>query len=166
MTLAYFVYGFYFLVILAGAFVAAFSASLVRALVGLILTLCGVAGMYLLMNAPFLAFMQLLIYAGAVCVLIFFAIMLARAHAGGDEALPAPAKTVRAVATVLMTLVVLLPALILNPADAALSPPEVPLAELGARLLRDFALPFELISAVLLVAMAGAVFLIRERRKP
>lgn len=164
MILAYIAYGFYLLVILAGALVAVFSKGLVRALVGLILTLTGVTGMYLLMQAPFLAFMQLLIYAGAVCVLIFFAIMLAQAHVKGDEAEPAPKKTLVAVATALVALVVLLPALILNPVESSALPPKVSLGELGRRLLTDFALPFELISAVLLVAMAGGVFLVWDRR--
>jgi threonine/homoserine/homoserine lactone efflux protein len=60
-------------------------------MVGLIATLLGVAGMYMLLNAQFMALMQILIYVGAVCVLIFFAIMLTRADAGGEEAESAPA---------------------------------------------------------------------------
>ncbi|WP_172677115.1 NADH-quinone oxidoreductase subunit J family protein, partial [Salidesulfovibrio brasiliensis] len=75
-------FGVYALIILAGGVMAVSAKSLVRAMVGLIMTLFGVAGMYLLMNAPFLAMMQVLIYVGAVCVLIFFAIMLTR----GDDA--------------------------------------------------------------------------------
>ena len=167
MILAYAAFGFYFLVVLAGACIAVFSKSLVRGLVGLILTLMAVAGMYLLMQAPFLAFMQLLIYAGAVCVLIFFAIMMAQAHAQGDEAAPARGKTLKGLATGAVALVVLLPALILHPMDRAMlvqTPVDVPLKELGRRLLEDFALPFELISVILLVAMAGGVFLVWERR--
>ncbi len=61
---------------------AVLARSLVRALSGLIVTLFGVAGMYLLMAAPFIAFMQILIYVGAVTVLIFFAIMLTRTSEG------------------------------------------------------------------------------------
>ena len=82
---AKFLFVFYTIVIAVGALAAALSPSLIRALVGLILTLFGVSGMYLLMNAPFVALMQLLIYVGAVVILIFFAIMLTRAPAGGEE---------------------------------------------------------------------------------
>ncbi|MDR2422599.1 MAG: NADH-quinone oxidoreductase subunit J [Deltaproteobacteria bacterium] len=77
---------FYVLLILAGGFTAVLSRNLVRATLGLIVTFLGVAGMYLLLASPFLAFMQLLIYVGAVCVLIFFAIMLTKNTSDGDEA--------------------------------------------------------------------------------
>ncbi len=80
--LAYAAYGLYLLLIAAGGVMAVRCTSLVRALLGLILALLGVAGMYLLMAAPFLAFMQILIYGGAVSVLIFFAVMLTRAPSG------------------------------------------------------------------------------------
>ena len=75
-ALAPFVFAIHALMIVAGALIAAFSTRLVRALMGLILTMVGVAGMYLLLNAPFVALMQLLIYVGAVAVLVFFAVML------------------------------------------------------------------------------------------
>ena len=162
----YLAFGFYFALILAGAAVAAFSASLVRALVGLIASLLGVAGMYLLMKSPFLAFMQLLIYVGAVCVLIFFALMLARADAAGDEAAPAPmGKIARALAAGLISLVVLAPPLLLNASPSRTKPVETSLAELGRGLLGEYVLPFELISVILLVSMAGGVLLAWDRRK-
>jgi hypothetical protein len=75
---------FYCLIIrLRAPVVAVISGSLVRALVGLIGVMIAVAGMYLLLAAPFIAFMQILIYIGGVSVLIFFAIMLSRALAKG-----------------------------------------------------------------------------------
>ena len=81
-ALALTAYGFYLALILVGGVAAVRCRSLVRALLGLILTLFGVAGMYFLMAAPFMALMQILIYVGAVTVLIFFAIMLTRTAAG------------------------------------------------------------------------------------
>ncbi|SMP82361.1 NADH-ubiquinone/plastoquinone oxidoreductase chain 6, partial [Desulfonatronum zhilinae] len=65
-TLAYAAFGVYVLIILFGGLLAVFSRNLVRALVGLVLTLFGVAGCYLLMAAPFMALMQILIYVAAV----------------------------------------------------------------------------------------------------
>ena len=76
-ALALIAYGFYLALILVGGLAAVRSRNLVRALLGLILTLFGVAGMYFLMAAPFMALMQILIYVGAVSVLIAFAVMLA-----------------------------------------------------------------------------------------
>ena len=166
MILEYMAFGLYFILVLGGAAVAVFSAGLVRALVGLIASLLGVAGMYLLMQSPFLAFMQLLIYIGAVCALIFFALMLAQADTDGDEAAPAPrGKTLRSLAAALAALVALAPPLLMHSPASKLKPEELPLAELGKGLLGEYVLPFELISVILLVSMAGGVLLAWDRRK-
>lgn len=165
MTLAHGVFGMYLLVICLGAGFAVFSPNLVRALVGLIFSFMGVAGMYLLMQAPFLAFMQLLVYVGAVCVLIFFALMLARSDSEGDElGAPVP-KTARALLVGVLPVGLLSPVLALHPDQSLFTPKTVGLPQLGKQLLEDFVLPFELISVILLVAMAGGVFLVWERRK-
>jgi len=167
--LAYVAYGFYLVLILAGGWAAVRSRNLVRALLGLIMTLFGVAGMYFLMAAPFMALMQILIYVGAVSVLIFFAIMLTRApggEAGEEDDGPRPARR-----TVLALLSGLLPAVILAAAIVAKTPqavplkPEAPLSRLGQFLTGPYVLAFELISVVLLAAMAGAVVLGFERRR-
>lgn len=158
----------YTVVILAGGIMAVLSKSLVRALVGLVLTLFGVAGMYLLMAAPFIALMQILIYVGAVAVLIFFAIMLTNATSSGDEAKP------RSFGRVFLALVAaalpagLLAAVAWSQAaatGAVQMPVEVSIDQLGKALLNEYVLVFELISVVLFVAMAGAVLLGFERRK-
>ena len=78
-------FALYALIILFGGGLAVIAHSLVRAMVGLVISLFGVAGMYLLLLADFVALMQILIYVGAVSVLIFFAIMLTRASADGGE---------------------------------------------------------------------------------
>lgn len=157
---------FYTVVIVFGALVAVASSSLVRALVGLILTLFGVSGMYLLLNAPFIAMMQLLIYVGAVVVLIFFAIMLTRAPAGGEEGASAP------VGKYLMALMgATLPGfavgwvLLTRPPQGAEIPEDVALAHLGQGLMEPYILAFELISVVLFVAMSAAVMLVWKRRR-
>ena len=156
----------YALIILGGGLMAVFSKSLVRAMVGLILTFFGVAGMYLLMAAPFMALMQLLIYVGAVVVLIFFAIMLTRASAKGEEA------GSRDGGKVLLALIgCILPGVILGyvcfkwPAASIDVPNVVDIAVLGQGLLKEYVLAFEMISVVLFVAMAGAILLGFERRR-
>jgi len=155
----------YTLVILGGATLAVSSTSLVRALVGLIITLVGVAGMYLLMASPFLAFMQLLIYVGAVSVLIFFAIMLTRAERGGDEGRTASMRTyVFGLAATLAPAAILGWLVMTKPVQSIAVPVEVTIKELGAGLLGSYFLPFELISVILMVAMSGAVLLTWEKR--
>lgn len=164
--LAYGAYALYFAIILGGSAYAVLSTNLVRAFMGLIATLFGVAGMYLLMQSPFLAFMQLLIYIGAVAVLIFFALMLADVRTDGDEAGPQCAcKHVRAVLAGLAPLVLLLPPILVHPASTDMTPAAVTVAEIGKTLMEDYVLPFELISVILLISMAGGVFLVWDRRK-
>lgn len=163
--LAYLAFAVYLGLVVVGAAMAVFCTSLVRALVGLIGTLLGVAGMYFLLQSPFLAFMQILIYVGAVCVLVFFAIMMTDAASGGDEARPVSlAKYGRSLLAAMLPLAVLLPVIFLHPVVSGDTPLPTPLAELGRGLTEDFVVPFELISIILLVAMAGAVFMAWERR--
>lgn len=151
---------FYTLVILAGAFMAVVEPSLVRSLVGLIATLFGVAGLYMLMAAPFMAFMQILIYVGGVSVLVFFAIMLTRAAPTGDEARSRPLrKRINAIASMLVPGLLLSFMLVHYPPQSIETPTEVAMSDLGRGLLGPYLLPFELISVVLFVAMAGAVML-------
>ena len=151
-------FAFYCLIICAGAIVAVTSRSLVRALVGLIAVMIAVAGMYLLLAAPFIAFMQVLIYVGGVSVLIFFAIMLSRASNEGDESGPVSfRKTVNAFACLLVPAVILSVIIIHHPATARNVALNVAPQLLGEAMLGTHLLPFELISVVLFAAMAGAV---------
>ena len=156
----------YTLIILGGCVMAVASQSLVRALTGLIATLVGVAGMYLLLATPFMAFMQLLIYVGAVSVLIFFAIMLTQAESGGDESAFAPMKTYTfGLAATIAPAAVLAWLVMTKPVDSFAVPVEVSIKTLGAELLGSYFLPFELISVILMVAMSGAVMLTWEKRR-
>ena len=158
-------FGLYTLIILGGSILAVGAKSLVRAMVGLIATLLGVAGMYMLLNTPFLALMQILIYVGAVCVLMFFAIMLTRADAEGDEAASAPMRqNVLALLAVLTVGGILSWLVLTRPLATTGVPVEVSIEKLGLGLLGPYGLAFELISVVLLVSMAGAVLLAWERR--
>jgi NADH-quinone oxidoreductase subunit J len=151
--------------IVLGAVFAVSSQSLIRALVGLITTLVGVAGLYLLLDSPFMAFMQLLIYVGAVSVLIFFASMLTHAEFGGDEARPAPMKTYAFGLAATIAPAAILGWLILKrPMESIAVPTEVTIKKLGSDLLGSYFLPFELISVILMVAMSGAVLLTWKKR--
>jgi len=164
--LARIAFAFYLLIIAVGAVMAVGAKNLVRALVGLILTLFGVAGMYFLMAAPLVALMQLLIYVGAVAVLIFIAIMLVKTGPEGEEAKrKSPRQFLYAFLGLAAPAVVLGGTLIRNPLDSRLVPAEVSVQLLGKGLLGPYTLAFELISVVLLVAMAGAVLIAFERRE-
>jgi NADH-quinone oxidoreductase subunit J len=151
---------FYCIITVAGAFMAVFSKSLVRALVGLIGAMFGVAGMYLLLASPLIAFMQILIYVGGVCVLIFFAIMLTSAPSASKAWHPHTTGThIRALLAALIPAGVLSYVIVRYPPESLMMPKRISVVDLGEGLLQQYLLPFELISVILFVAMAGAVFL-------
>jgi NADH-quinone oxidoreductase subunit J len=163
-ALGHIAFALYALIILIGGGLAVTSRSLVRAMVGLVVSLFGVAGLYLLLLAEFVALMQILIYVGAVSVLIFFAIMLTRASAdGGEAAGPGWRGILRAIPVFLLT-VLLVIMLRIYGVTGADTPKNIPVGALGAGLLGPYTLPFELISVVLLAAIVGAVLLAFEKR--
>lgn len=163
--MAYVAFGIYVLVILTSGLVAVRAKNLVRALMGLIGTLFGVAGMYLLMTTPFLAFMQILIYIGAVCVLTFFAIMMTRADETGEESKSVPfSRKLLGASALMIPGLAIAQVVITHPPLSIATPVETPLAELGRGLLEDYVLVFILISLVLTVAMSGAVLLTWQKK--
>lgn len=165
--LARLAFGFYAAVILAGGALAVSSPSLIRAMVGLVTALFGVAGMYLLMDAALVALMQILIYVGAVSVLIFFAIMLAQSSPDGDEAARASLwEYARSALVFVVPVGILGITATVFPVDSLPLPKHIAPEALGQGLLGPYTLAFELISVVLLAAMAGAVLVAFERRKP
>ena len=157
---------FYFLylgIIVGGGLLSVLSRSLVRAFVGLISVMFGVAGMYFLINTPFVALMQILIYVGAISILIFFAIMLAKPPAGSEE------QKRKNIGTILLAVLVglvptglILVAAVMKIKPTNIIPRKIEVSELGELLLGRYGLAFELISVVLFVAMAGAVILAFE----
>ena len=158
-------FAFYALIICGGSIMAVISKSLVRALVGLIAVMIALAGMYLLLAAPFIAFMQILIYVGGISVLIFFAIMLTRASPDGDEAQGRSLKKgILALLAMLIPAAVLSVIIVRNPEKGLAVPVEVETAALGKGMLGVYLLPFEIISVILFAAMAGAVLVAWQKR--
>lgn len=127
-----------------------------------------IAGMYLLLNADFVAAAQLLVYVGAVNVLILFAIMLVNKR---EDFVQLPGAWVRKVLTALVSLGLfgLLGVMILATPWVA-SSPVTPVAStailIGEHFFSDYLLPFELASVLLLIAMVGAIILARREYLP
>ncbi len=153
-------FGLYAFMIMGGSVMAVAATSLVRALVGLVAAMFGVAGMYLLLAAPFIAFMQILIYVGGVSVLIFFAIMFTRPGPGGTAPRPHPFRRgLQAILAMLVPGLILATVILKHPPESFLIPENIGPALLGKGMLYHYLLPFELISVALFIAMAGAVLL-------
>ena len=126
---------------------------------GLAMAMFGVAGLYLYLNSPFLALMQILIYVGAVCIMIVFGIMVGYTPKQLAEYAIGPKNTVLAMVTSLLTIGVLAFALVKTqwvqaPGAGA---GDYSLAHLGETLMVRYGLAFELISVVLMIAIVGAV---------
>ena len=124
-----------------------------------------ISGLYILLNADFVAAAQILVYVGAVNVLILFAIMLVNKQ---EDYVKLPGRTVRKVATgaVCTGLFALLGTMVLaTPWSLSGTSPAVvsnTIITLGEHFFSDYLLPFELASVLLLMAMVGAIILARR----
>jgi NADH-quinone oxidoreductase subunit J len=144
---------------------------LVHAALWLVVTLGSVAGCYLLLSAEFIAWVQVLIYVGAVVVLLLFGLMLTRAPIGASDDLDsslaqrvAAAVTAAAAAAVLLTSVVDT----FHGEHIDLSDDRVAGSSraTGEAVFRSWVLPFELLSLLLLAALVGAIVLSRRDIAP
>jgi NADH-quinone oxidoreductase subunit J len=144
---------------------------LVHAALWLVVTLGSIAGCFLLLSAEFVAWVQVLIYVGAVVVLLLFGLMLTRAPIGAsdelDASLPqrvAAAVTAAAVGGVLVAAVTDT----FRGARIDLSGDQVAGSsrQAGAAVFRSWVLPFEVLSLLLLAALVGAIVLSRRDISP
>ncbi|WP_319423368.1 NADH-quinone oxidoreductase subunit J [Pleurocapsa sp. FMAR1] len=127
-----------------------------------------IAGLYLLLNADFVAAAQILVYVGAVNVLILFAIMLVNKQ---EDYVELPGRLIRKVATAVVCfgLFALLGTMVLvTPWSLDTTSPQVTdtVVALGEHFFSDYLLPFELASVLLLMAMVGAIILARRDMIP
>lgn len=143
-------------VLVASGVMAVRTRDLVRGVLWLGLALVATAGLYATMDAGFMAAIQVLLYTGGIITLMLFAVMLAR-----PEAEAAPNGEVRAgiaVAAIFAAVV----SVILRSPDLAVGG-QIETQVLGAVILNELALPFEVLSVLLLVAMVGAIVLARKK---
>jgi NADH-quinone oxidoreductase subunit J len=146
-----------------------FNNSPVGSAVSLIGMMLGLAGIFILQQAHFIAILQIIIYAGAIMVLFMFVIMLLNLKKGDDIGWIAREKNL-----LLSILTGLLAVGILYKIQDILfsvkmdSPATLPdtfgtVANIGETLFTDFVLPFEVASILLLAAMVGAVVLAKNK---
>ncbi|MBI2934890.1 MAG: NADH-quinone oxidoreductase subunit J [Chloroflexi bacterium] len=151
------------IVSVASALLMIFTRNIFRSALFLVVSFFAVAGLYILLSADFLAAVQVLVYVGAIGVLIIFAIMLTRELGRANR--PGKTKWPALVATAL--LFGLLSFSILNTDWRVTPQPSFsPTTEaLGLKLYSPggFVFPFEIASVLLLAAIIGAIVLVRER---
>lgn len=138
---------------------------LVHAALWLVVTLASIAGCYLLLSAELLAWVQVLIYVGAVVVLLLFGLMLTSAPIGRTTRLSSPVpQRVAAAVVALGTFGVLVTVVLDAVRHVWLDLPGAggDAEGLGAALFRNWVLPFEALSVLLLAALIGAIVLSRR----
>lgn len=149
-----------------GAFMAVRSRMLMHAVIGLAVSLLGVAGLYFHLGSTFLAVMQILIYVGAVCIMIAMGVMLGNTPRQLAEKNLKSRNLVLAVgscAAVFLALFATLSKTGFAPAAERIG--DLSIRFVGENLLLQYCLAFELISVILLTAIIGAIILGRGGRE-
>ena len=151
-------------VTVASAAIVVLARSLIYSAFALLFTFFGVAGLYVLLGADFLAATQLLIYVGGILVLLLFGVMLT--HKLYDLDLRSE---VTQFPIALFVSAVLFAVLVINFNNAQWAagpgrPPAPTTAEIGRLFMGQYILPFEAASVLLLVALMGAAMIVRRRR--
>jgi NADH-quinone oxidoreductase subunit J len=157
------------LIALFGAFMTIASRSPIRSAVGLLITIIGIAALFLKLNAQFLAAIQLIVYAGAVVVLFVFVIMLLGPDAGDGEGTVARARLARYGAGAFFGVLALAAAHLLSRSAGKPTLFGIARAEhgsveaIGGLLFKSEVIPFELTTALLIVAVVGAIAVARGK---
>jgi NADH-quinone oxidoreductase subunit J len=149
---------FYFIaaVSVLGGLGVVVSRNVAYAALSLVFTLLAVAALYILLASEFLALVQVLIYAGAVAVLLLFALMLTRAR-DLQQTLDNSQRPLAAIAALALLGVLIAMIVLTNWPRAAGEPALVSFSAVGDALFRTWVVPFEVASLVLLVALVGAI---------
>jgi len=162
---------FWVFAIMAGASAlgVVIAKNIVRMAVFLLFTLTGVAGLYFLLSAEFLAAVQLVVYAGGTLILIIFGVMLTSKSPFSRFA-PKPGEIVISLGIGAVLMVSLIWGIHSATsggvfATDAYAADNYPMVALGQALLGDFLVPFEVASVLLLVVMIGAAYLAKARRR-
>jgi NAD(P)H-quinone oxidoreductase subunit 6 len=137
-------------------------SNMVRSAMSLVLALACVSVVYLLLSADFLAVVQVIVYVGAIMILMLFAIMLTP----GQVELPAVAERGQRLAAGLVAAsigAIALYAIFTHPWNLRPAPLNVATTEyIGQLLFTTYVLPFEIASLLLTAAMIGAIVIARE----
>ena len=151
------------LITLGAALAVVTSKNLFHSALFLILSFVGVASLYVLLEAPFLAAVQILVYVGAIAILIVFAIMLTRRLMAKDLVQRNAQWGWSALGAVLLFVALGLILLQVNWPVVEAAVPEETISILGQDLMGTYLVPFEVASVLLLVALVGSIIIARER---
>lgn len=158
-------YAFLVLAVVGGlsAVAVVTATNVVHAALYLVVTLLSVAGVYLLLGAEFVAWVQILIYVGAIVILFLFGLMLTKAPIGRDT-LDNQQRGIGALVGVgvFAGLVFLIQQAFPVQDAVAFEPVQGSTDVVGEAIFRNYVLPFEAVSFLLLAALIGAIVLARK----
>jgi NADH-quinone oxidoreductase subunit J len=153
------------LVTLAAAIAVVTNKNILHSAFFLVLAFVGVASIYVLLEAPFIAVVQVLVYIGAIAILIVFAIMLTRRLMSSDL----EQRNQQWIWAALGALVLfgVLGWIVYSASWPVIesAAPQEPIALLGQELLSTFVVPFEIASVLLLAALVGSILIGREKEQ-
>ena len=161
------IFGAFVAFTVAGALIAALTTRIIRSVCGLAICSLGLAGLYYFLHSPFLALMEILIYIGAICVTIVFAIMLAEPEESTEKEDQRYRNLWTGFGVAVSGLIfwsVVRVGLQTDWAPPAERVTDGSVRAIGTSLLTTYSLAFELISLVLLVAILGALLIARTGR--
>ena len=154
---------FFALVTIGSAAIVVFSRSLIYSAFGLLFTFFGVAALYVFLGADFLAATQMVVYVGGILILLLFGVMLTHKlyhlDLKTDTFQFAPALLLAAAVLSVLALVIVRTSWF----GGGARPLNPTTAEIGELFMKDFILPFEVSSVLLLVALIGAAMIVRRR---
>ena len=151
------------LVTLGAAIAVVTNKNILHSAYYLVLAFVGVAGIYVILEAPFIAVIQVLIYIGAIAILVIFAIMLTRRLMSKDM----EQRNKQWIWSALGSLVLfgVLGWLVYNASWPVVegAVPQDPITLMGQELLTTYVVPFEIASVLLLAALVGSILIGREK---
>jgi NADH-quinone oxidoreductase subunit J len=151
---------------IVGAAAALTLRNLVHCVLALMLAFVGLAGLYLQLDAQFIGFAQVLVYIGAVAILIVFAILLTRGATSPLQSILSPSWAISGVVSVVVFGVLAWTIRSSEATRQAIPPqPEATVKQIGNALMSKFAIPLEVIGLLLTAALVGAVTIAMQDRR-
>jgi len=151
---------------IVGAAAALTLRNLVHCVLALMLAFVGLAGLYLQLDAQFIGFAQILVYIGAVAILIVFAILLTRGAESPSQSIVSPSWAISSVVSVVVFGILTWTIRSSVATRHSIPPqPEVTVKQIGNALMSRFALPLEVIGLLLTAALIGAVTIAMQDKR-
>jgi NADH-quinone oxidoreductase subunit J len=160
------IFNVFVLLTVVPCFWVALSSNIVHAAFSLLVTLFGVAGLYVLLGADFIGVVQVIVYIGGILVLIIFGVMMTQRGKLLPLSVQLPGKFIGSLLSgLIFAALTVVATRSIWPVAVSPGEPEPTSAAIGNLLLGKYLIAFEVASVLLLVALVGAVLIVRRSVK-